>query len=476
MATRGSGSVLMLEFNELCPSLMRRWIDEGRLPHFRRLRAESLVYRTRAEEEAPALEPWIQWVNVHAGLAYAEHGVFHLGEAERITVPSIWDVVARHGGRAWVCGSMNARVEPGTSTLLLPDPWVNGVAPDRDLMPYFRFVQAHVTEYTNERVQLRPADYARFAAFMACHGLSPATLGAVIGQLVREYRGRSQWRRAVILDKLQFDVFRWYYRRLRPHLATFFLNSTAHFQHVYWRNMEPALFSAQPDAADQAEHRDAILFGYEEMDALVDRFLALVGPEATIVFCTALSQQPCLRYEAHGGKLFYRPRQFDTLFRFAGVAATSVAPAMSEQFHVVCASEADARAAARRLASLRVDGRPAMAVEVDGQTIFTGCSIFDPLPPHAQLHRDEHGRGERFFNVFYRVDAVKSGMHHPDGMLWIRTPEHRHRIVDEPVALESIAPTVLALLGIAAPFHMRRSPLPGFDAHVSVPQGGVVVC
>jgi hypothetical protein len=475
MTTQGSVSVVMLEFNELCPILMHRWIDEGLLPRFRRLRAESLVYRTRAEEEPPALEPWIQWVNVHTGQAYAEHGVFRLGEAERITVRSIWDVVARHGGRAWVCGSMNARAEPGTPTLLLPDPWVNGVVPSRELMPYFRFVQAHVNEYTNERVPLRARDYARFAAFMARHGLSSATLGALIGQLVGEYRERGRWRRAVILDKLQFDVFRWYYRRLRPHLATFFLNSTAHFQHLYWRNMEPALFSAQPDAADQAEHRDAIRFGYEEMDALVGLFVDLVGPEATIVFCTALSQQPCLRYEAHGGKLFYRPRRFDGLFHFAGVAAASIAPAMSEQFHVVFASEADAQAAARRLASLRVDGRPAMAVELNGRTVFTGCSIFEPLPSHARLHRDDGERSERFFDVFYRVDAVKSGMHHPDGMLWIRTPERRHQVVDEPVALESIAPTVLSLLGIAAPSHMRRPPLPGFEARVSAPQVGAVV-
>jgi hypothetical protein len=309
---------------------------------------------------------------------------------------------------------------------------------------------------------------------MVRHGLSPATLGALVRQLVGERRGRGRWRRAVILDKLQFDVFRWYYRRLRPHLATFFLNSTAHFQHLYWRNMEPTLFSAQPNAADQAEYRDAILFGYQEMDALAGRFLDLVGPAATIVFCTALSQQPCLRYEAYGGKHQYRPRRFDALFRFAGVAVASVSPAMSEQFYVMFTSEAEARAAARRLATLRVDGRPAMTVELDGRAIFTGCSIFEPLPPHARLHLDDGDRSERFFDVFYRVDAVKSGMHHPEGMLWIRTPERRHRIMDEPVALESIAPTLLALLAVPVPSHMRQPPLPGFEANASAAQAGAV--
>ena len=40
--------VLMLEFNELSPELMHRFITEGHLPNFKRLRDESLVYVTDA--------------------------------------------------------------------------------------------------------------------------------------------------------------------------------------------------------------------------------------------------------------------------------------------------------------------------------------------------------------------------------------------------------------------------------------------
>src|SRR5262252_8605226 len=142
-------SVVMLEFNELCPALMQRWIEEGRLPNFRRLRSESLVYRTETEEEPPALEPWIQWVNVHSGLSFAEHGVFHLGEAARLMAPPIWDVVGRHGGRSWICGSMNTRGNDPATTLLLPDPWAKDVEPSApELLDYVRFVRGHVTEHT----------------------------------------------------------------------------------------------------------------------------------------------------------------------------------------------------------------------------------------------------------------------------------------------------------------------------------------
>ena len=47
---------------------MDQFIAEGKLPHFARLKAESQVYITDAEEIAPNLEPWIQWVTVETGL------------------------------------------------------------------------------------------------------------------------------------------------------------------------------------------------------------------------------------------------------------------------------------------------------------------------------------------------------------------------------------------------------------------------
>jgi hypothetical protein len=66
-------SILILEFNELCPSLMQSFIQQGRLPNFQRFYQESVVYTKDAEAEAPFLEPWIQWVTVHSGLPYREH-------------------------------------------------------------------------------------------------------------------------------------------------------------------------------------------------------------------------------------------------------------------------------------------------------------------------------------------------------------------------------------------------------------------
>src|SRR5215468_4576682 len=103
-----TSKLIVLEFNELCPSLMDQFIAEGRLPNFARLKREACVYTTEADEQAPYLEPWIQWVTVHTGLPYAEHGVFDLGDGAKLETPRVWDLVGQSGGKVWICGSMNA--------------------------------------------------------------------------------------------------------------------------------------------------------------------------------------------------------------------------------------------------------------------------------------------------------------------------------------------------------------------------------
>jgi len=346
---------------------------------------------------------------------------------------------------------------------LVPDPWTTGLKPTPDeLQPYFHFVQRNVVDYT-AKVGLSRAEQLAFVAFMLRHGLSARTCLAIARQLTGELRGRERWKRAVILDKLQFDVFAAYYRRLRPHFSTFFLNSTAHYQHLYWRSMEPEAFKVKPSAADVAEHGDAIRFGYQEMDRLIGRFCALAGPDATLILCTALSQQPCLVYEESGGKVSYRPRDFEKFLGFAGITGPHrVSPVMAEEFYVYFERESDLVAAETLLAGLRVGDRPLLISRRYEGGLLTGCGLHEPLG-EVQL-TNARGVSAPFFELLYQMEGVKSGMHHPDGLLWIRKPERTHRVVDETVPLTAIAPTLLRMFSIEPPAHMRGQPLPGLAA------------
>ncbi len=455
--------MILLEFNELSPALMDTFIDQGCLPNFRRLRDASQVFTTDAEEVAPNLDPWIQWVTLHSGLSYDEHGVFHLGDGHKLAVKSLWDFISAQGKTVWVCASMNIKYDTPLRGAVVPDPWTVGMSPfPAELDSYYLFVQRNVQEYTNDRVPLSKGDYLRFLKFMTTHGLSAKTVGSILSQLWSERRtGKGRWKRATILDKLQRDVFLNYYKKLHPAFSTFFLNSTAHFQHAHWRNMDPEPFKIKPTDADQAEYQHAVRYGYEEMDRIVGDILTIAPANAVVVLATALSQQPCLIYEDIGGKTFYRARTFEPLIEFAGITGCKkVEPVMSEEFHLRFANERDAADAAKRLGALRVDGRQAMQVEQRETNVFSGCIIYSQLEHDAVLEAGSGGRSTPFFRLFYQVESLKSGMHHPDGILWMRIPGSRPAVHPEKVSLRDVPPTLLSMFGIEKPAYMRGKILP----------------
>jgi hypothetical protein len=443
--------VIALEFNELSPVLMDRFIQEGRLPNFARLRDQSIVTVTDAEEEPPALEPWIQWVTVHTGLSYSEHGVFDLGDGHKLKYPRLWDMASDAGKTVWVCGSMNAAVQGDRlNGCVLPDPWSTGIKPSpaAELTPFFHFVRSHVQEYTRDEAPLTTADHIRFAAFMASHGLSAATVMRTLTQLASERGAENRWRRVAILDRLQWDVFRHYWLARRPAYATFFLNSTAHLQHYYWRNLEPETFRIKPSDADQAKFAHAVMFGYQSMDAIVGEVMAM-APDAAIVLLTALSQQPLTRYEASGGKQIHRPHDPKTLLEFAGVrSAFEHAPVMAEEFRLHFKTSDAAAEAERRLLALSLDGKAVMRARRDGAEIFAGCDIFMPPAPDARVSSTLSNRTAAFTDLFYLIDGMKSGCHHPDGMFWVRTPGRSGAVVPGRLSLRQVAPTLAALIGL----------------------------
>ncbi len=425
---------------------MDRFIAAGKLPNFGRLRSASEVFITDAEEQEPYLEPWIQWVTVHTGVPYSEHGIFRLSEGHKLQYQNVWDLMSRKGLPVWVCGSMNAKCENSTGGYLLPDPWSSDFPPQPDeLLPYFRFVQRNVQEHTNDRVPLSKSDYLQFMRFMITHGLSANTCASIFRQVLWEKRtGGGRWRRAFILEKLQFDVFRAVYRRVKPAFSTFFLY------------MEPEQFTVARDEKTQREHESSILEGYLAMDELLGRMLELLGDEAIVVLSTALSQQPCLRYEEAGGKYSYRPKDFARLLNLAGsTVPCGIEPVMAEQFWLRLNTDSDAAEVETSLAALKVGQERAIFAKRDGCRVFASCSIHHPLPDDAVLRFENSGQNIPFFDIFYVIGAGKSGMHHPDGILWIRHPARAHKVHPEQVPLLAVAPTLLDVLGIDKPEYMR---------------------
>ncbi|MEZ6063093.1 MAG: alkaline phosphatase family protein [Planctomycetaceae bacterium] len=440
--------ILLLEFNELCPGLLNKWMADGLLPNFRAFHSRSDVFVSSADTDDPHfLEPWIQWFSMHSGLSIDQHGIFHLTDGQRAAHDDIWSVLARAGKSVGNGGSMNVRRLQQEGSFFLSDPWCTASkAWPTELQVFQDFVAENVQEYSN--TSRKKTGAKRFLQFMARHGLRPKTVAWIAKRLLQERttdRG-SQWKRAVVLDMLVADLFLHLFRKYRPDFSTLFLNSTAHFQHSYWRHMDPAAFVNQPSQQELDQYGKAILYGYQRMDVLLGDLMKLERDGVMLILSTALSQQPFLRHEATGGQHFYRPHDVGKLLTSLGVQFDSADPVMTHQYMLrVQPSERDA--AVNRLRALTMDGTEAFEVSPsDDGGIYFGCQISRKVSGDEVITDTHAGTTVPFFDLMYKIDATKSGCHHPDGVLWFRTGNHR--VHSDRVSILDVFPTVTEFFGV----------------------------
>ena len=423
-----SKKVILIEFNELTPSLMTRFMADGNLPNFKRFHGESQVFVTDAEEDGEDLNPWVQWITVHTGLSADEHGVRFLSDGHKLTEKSVWDLLSDVGGRVWVCGSMNARYDAPLNGHLLPDPWSTGIDPypAGEFASFYRYVRNAVQEHTNTDSSSSRTDTLSFLKYLVTHGLSFSTFSMLVRQLLHERRENVHWKRAACLDRLQFDVFRHYFRKYKPHFSTYFLNSTAHYQHKFWRNMEPELFDVPPSSDEGVGLESAILFGYQRMDEIIGKFIGMADQDTTLVFCTALGQQPYVGSESSGGRHYYRLKSPEAALERLGVENVSgYEPVMAEQCYLRFENDAAAEKAERVLSSYSVKDDRVFDPEHsrlfhttrNGSDIMMQCRCTKLAPDDIVATSDATSLSIPFHELFYGIDGLKSGRHHPDGIL-----------------------------------------------------------
>jgi hypothetical protein len=440
----------MLEFNEICPSLIDKWMGEGKLPSFAAFHRSSEVFTTFADVSDPEyLEPWIQWYSIHTGLPYSEHKIFYLTDGPKADHLDIWHRLQMMGKTVMNFGSMNARALVGSDVFYLPDPWCSNEPAVPSEIEVFKELMARLIQENTKGIVLSPKELILLIRFLVYHGLAVDTVRAALTQLVGERISKSnrKWRRVALADRLQFDVFRHFYRRMRPDFATFFINSTAHLQHAYWRHMDPDAFALKPPKHELDTYGPAILFGYQAMDALLCRFMALADRETTIILCSALSQQPFLKREGRGGQHFYRLRDVAHFLRLVGIHPRLVEPVMTHQYLFRFNSCHEGEEALAVVNRIMLGNNRVFGATLSGSDMYIGCEVYEALRKDGEIEGISGCNDPiRFFDLFYTIDAVKSGRHHPEGVLWIRSGHHE--VHAERVSILDIAPTIYDLMGV----------------------------
>jgi hypothetical protein len=457
MATQGGqpmpgGRLIFLEFNELCPDLLERWMSQGVLPNFQRLHSGSEVFTVQAETDDNGwLEPWIQWYSLHTGIDCFQHGVRHLTDGPRLAgrITDIWQALVASGLRVGNMGSMNAAALCSPGSFYVPDPWCTTETPyPTELGAYHRLVLQKVQENSNRSDQLTRRDYVEFLKFVSIHGLSNRSVRSIIAQLVAERWDRTRaWRRATLLDQLQRDVFFHYWKRSRPDFSTFFLNSTAHFQHSFFHLAAPERFNLQPGAFQDTTHREAVMYGFQRMDELIGEFLKLEAYGARLVFVTALSQQPW----ANAGRAFYRPYDMTALLSSIGLHPNKLMPVMAQQYVAEFTSRAEADAARTHMEGIRLGSSALFDFSpADPGCLFFGINSRAEVPADAIVSFPSNVRpAAAFASLCYRTEQSKMTVHHPRSMLWIHTGKRVQH--ETPLSILDIFPTLLDYYGAAAP-------------------------
>ena len=421
--------LILLEFNELCPHLVDRFIDEGSLPNFKRLRDASETFITHTNEEV--LEPWTQWVTVHTGVPFSVHGIKDLDEAEKVTHNTFWDGLAEEN--VLLMSPMNVKFRRRNQSLFMPDPWAASQVPSAELEPFYNFVRAAVNSHAHtDRLDLKVA--AKAMRFLLAHGLTVDTLAAAFKQLLTERLGRrdAKWRRATILDRLLWDVFAHFWRGPRqPRVGIFFSNATAHYQHKYWSHYDPSLFSLKPDAVEVETYGNVIRFGYQAHDRLIGKAMALAAGGTAIALCTALSQQPMLDYEVRGGKQMFLVKDFAALQTALGIRALArVEALMAEESWLHFATAADGADGYRKMSSAKTgDGRTLFKVRgFDGKSFVIGCGVFASEVDAQTTIVNAAGASMPFHEYFQPMKTVTTAKHHPDGLFWLMSGQPSRHI------------------------------------------------
>lgn len=437
--------IILLEFNEIVPQLIDRFIADGKLPNFEKFKNQSDVFTSTADEQQPPnLEPWIQWYSLHTGIPFSEHGVFRLTDGIKSRHNDIWRILASNGKRVINMSSMNARsFEPKHGSVYLPDPWCSAEKPfPSELEDYQRFVSHMVKEYSNSNSNISKLS-ARFIKMMATHGLSLSTAMDVLKQLSGEKLGgkRSTWQRATLLDAMQFDLFKYFYKKHNPDFSTFFINSTAHFQHAYWKDMDPGTFGISESI--DSPHKNAVLYGYKAMDKLLGRFLKLAEKRnALLILSSGLSQQPFLDNINSDG-IYYRFNNINKLMTQLNLQYGSIEPVMTNQYRITFDSSEDKNKAKSVFQNIMLDAKPILGViSDDSNQLFIGIETHNSISD-SQIIEIPGRSSSKFSDIFYALDVSKSGKHHPDGVLWFRTGQYQAHA--EKQSILNVLPTIISL-------------------------------
>jgi len=459
--------LLLVELNELTWSLIDPLIKRKKLPTFEWLKRHGVWAAPMSVDLESQLDPWITWTTVYTGRPQKEHNVYFLDQDhDSIMAERIWEICSRSGKKIGVYGSLCSWPPQPVNGFCVPDTF----ARDASTYPeYLRSIQELNLTYTRSIRLPMDQDTLWFKAKLGLDlvrlGLSATTVSRIAKQLaIERLKPETRWRRVLLQPYTNFDFFSRLYRRCRPDFATFHTNHVAHLMHTYWKAMQPGLFEPLTTTPDEIEHYGrAIEEGYVSADRLLKSLLSLIDDDAVLMIASSMGQQPFLNLRKYkGGKKIRQMKSLPRLLRILGVhGQVEAVSMMSDQFNIYAESEPALDTVYRLLKSAFVEvenGRmPMFFLQRNGGSICVSLMPDEVITASSECRfPDAPGSPSYVYEDLVQLTGqVKSGCHHPEGILIIYGPGIRRGGRIEECNNLDLAPTMLTLMGIPLPDEMQ---------------------
>lgn len=396
--------LLFLELNEINFDYVEHYATRDGLPNLAQLIGQHGILETTSEKSYEELEPWIQWVTAHSGMALSEHGVFRLGDILNHDIPQIWEHLEAKGLSVGAISPMNAKNRCKNAAFFVPDPWTPAKL---TASPLLKALYEAISQAVNDNAQSKVSQKSLLALLSGAARYARLPNYNHYVSLAAGAKSKS-WAKALFLDQLLSDVFITETKAKRPDFASLFLNAGAHIQHHYMFNSTAYKGSLKnPEWLLRAD-QDPVLEVYQLYDRIIGQ-VQKAFPTARLMLATGLHQDP------HPELTFYwRLKDHAAYLTKIGAPFEKVEPRMSRDFLISCKDEHDAKEAERLLTSAKAEtGESLYEVDNRGRDLFVMLTW-----PHDVPQDFTYQIGNQSYNGLREeiaFVAIKNGQHNGVG-------------------------------------------------------------
>ncbi len=401
-------NVVIVELNEFNVDLLCNAAKKYSLPSLSKvLSFKRSTYKTNDRYNSGFLEPWVQWVSVHAGVPSSLHHIKHLGDVPDLGFEQCWETLSKYHISTGIWGVMNgARNNAKETRFFLPDPWTfseSGYPKELNaLLDLPRYVSKNYQQLSKTTLFWNGL---KLLKFILTSGVSKQIIAHTIS-LIKHLRtfGKKHFVYISYFDYISTLLFTQYKIKYQPQCAILFLNSLAHLQHHHWHGQD----NITPE----------ILHGLQTVDKLFAHLFSLF-PDDAFVIHNGLSQ---MNTNHEKEWVLYRQKDPLQFLKALQIPALKVEQHMTHDGHIFFANSQDCQKAFESLKMASINNQPLFHVEKnanDDCKLFCMLKFTDALTDKSVIF-SFNDKQYPFFDYFDSI-VTRTGRHIPVGTVYSNT-------------------------------------------------------